>query len=140
MDTNFLNQLFFIPFQEGGRDRSGSDCWGLVRICYQDLFGITLDEYSSVAYTSMSNLAITSTSISEIISDDFPFVEVDEPQYGDFVLVNMLGRPVHIGFMLSSDKMIHTSKQTGVAVENIRGDKWKRKIQSFHRHKSMLQQ
>src|SRR5690554_2763460 len=134
----FLDKLFFIPFEEGGRDWSGCDCWGLVRICYKELFDIALDDYSSIAYTSMSNLAITSTSITEIIQNDFPFVEVEEPQYGDFVLVNMLGRPVHIGFMLSPDDMLHTAKQTGVAVENIRGDKWNRRIQSFHRHKSML--
>lgn len=137
---NIIDEILFTPFEEGGRTKDGCDCWGLVVILYDELFNIPLPTYDTTAYKGMSNLAITSDSINQIKQDEeFDFVEVESPQYGDFILVDMLGRPVHIGFVLTPTEMIHITRQSGVTVENFRGEKWNRKIHGFYRHKRMFQ-
>jgi len=36
-----------LPFLKGGRDRTGVDCWGLVRLVWAECCGIVLPRYDS---------------------------------------------------------------------------------------------
>lgn len=143
--ADILDEILTIPFLEGGRDESGCDCWGLCVILYKKLYNIDVDSYSHIHYSqsvkqsnSPNSLSNASQGIQGIVGGgDFPFIQVEEPRFGDFVLVNMLGRPVHMGFVIDENTMIHTTNSTGVSIENYRSGKWNRRIQSFHRHKHL---
>lgn len=137
MDKEFINKILMIPYELGGRSESGMDCWGLVVMAYKELFGIDVPTYDSTVW-SVSNSHITSEDIKNHLKSSAPFVEVENPKYGDFVLINILGDPVHIGFMLDSKTMIHTSEKTGVVCENIGSIKWKKRIEGFYRHLNLV--
>lgn len=138
ISPEFIDKIFSIPYVLGGRNESGIDCWGLVVICYKELFDIDIPTYDETAL-ELSNGDITAKDIKEYIKTSAPVVEVDSPQYGDMILVNFLGNPVHIGFMLDEKTMLHTSEKTGVASADIRGVKWNKKIKGYYRHKTMIQ-
>jgi len=40
-----------LPYTDKGRDRTGCDCWGLVRLALAEVAGITLPDYSD-AYSA----------------------------------------------------------------------------------------
>lgn len=137
MNEKFINSLFSIPYVLGGRTKEGADCWGLVVICYKELFNIDLPTYDNIAL-SVSNGNVTAKEIRQQIESSAPFIEVGSPEYGDFVLINMLGNPVHIGFMIDNKTMVHTQDKIGVCSDDIRGPKWKRRIQGYYRHNSLI--
>lgn len=134
----FINNIMFTPYVECGRTIDGFDCWGLVIVCYKELLGISIPTYEDIVLPSMSNYKKTSSQISEQLSSYFPFTQVDDPNFGDFILINMNGQPLHIGFVLNKDDMLHTSSSSGVVIESYRGLKWQKRIRGYYRHKNLL--
>lgn len=134
---DFTIRIMEVPYKLGGRCNEGLDCWGLVVMAYKDLFGLDVPTYEDTAW-SVSNDDTTSEDIKNHLERSAPFVEVEKPHYGDFVLVNILGQPVHIGFMIDHKTMLHTSEKTGVVCEDIGGMKWKKRIKGFYRHVEMI--
>lgn len=137
MIDGFFKDIANIPYKLGGRDSSGMDCWGLLVIAYVKLFSIELPSYADTVW-AVSKSGLTSEDIKQHIACGEIFSCVDIPRYGDMVLLNIMGNPVHIGMMLNDKIMIHTSNSTGIATEDIRGVKWKRRVQGFYRHKRLL--
>lgn len=125
--------VWTIPYEAGGREVSGADCWGLILILYREFFSISLPEYCNLMYVPGGELEGTSESIFKEFSKGHVFQEVDVPDFGDVVLIEMLGNPVHIGFCLNSKQMIHLSAGSGVSIENFTEGKWNRKISGFYR-------
>ena len=41
-----------LPFKEGGRDRQGLDCYGLLRLVINERFAGTVPEYEGIAYSN----------------------------------------------------------------------------------------
>ena len=135
--SQFIQAVFKMPYKFGGRTKEGIDCWGLVLMAYKDLFDIDIPSYEETAW-SVSNTTMTAEDIKSHLETSAPFQEVLEPQYGDFVLINILGNPIHIGLMMSGTHMLHISEKVGVAYEDIRGIKWKRRVKGFYRHNQMM--
>lgn len=134
---DFVNKIITTPFIEGGRDYSGCDCWGLILLAYRDVLGVEIPNYENVFYSGQESLVSVSEEIEQIKSCQSVFREVVNPQKGDIVFFNMLGRPIHVGFVIDEKTMIHTSKTSGVAIENYRSPKWSKRLQAFYRHKTM---
>lgn len=135
--NNLIERVLPIPFKEGGRDNSGLDCWGLVVVCYEVEFNITLPTYDDVYFINLSNLNTTSESLNKLKSDlliDY-FEEVDTPEYGDILLASLRGRPVHVGFVISENQMLHTKRKAGVCIEDFTSFSWNKRIHGFYRYK-----
>lgn len=124
-----------IPYVVAGRslERDGGlDCWGLVRVIFQDLFNFELPAYESI------NTHLSVNQASEMLVNTPLYKnceEVLEVQEGDLLLFNIVGNPLHIGYALSSTHMIHADRKTGSTVENFRGKKWRTRLYKIYRLK-----
>lgn len=77
-----FERYFKIPFVPGGRDWSGCDCYGLVRLVLQEEKGIFLPLFKDVCSSEEFNMIRNS------------FIEADTP--ADFDIVSM--RPIGTGY------------------------------------------
>lgn len=127
--------VYTLPYVEGGRTKQGADCWGLVVLLYKELFDIYLTTYQDITLPSIKECHETSEKLQAVLMGQQMFEEVDNPEYGDVILLNVLGEPLHIGFCLDDTTMIHTGRKHGVVIENFTEMKWKRKIAGFYRKK-----
>lgn len=94
-----------IPFRERGRDRSGVDCWGLVRLIYAERHGIPLPSFDGVYRHT------TDTSIGPVIREQaMTWEPVEAPQEGDVAVIP--GDRWHIAYCLDATDMLHVRRGT----------------------------
>lgn len=108
-----------IPFVDGGRELSGCDCWGLVRLVYLRECGITLPSYGDVGAHELAAIARRIPGEAA----QAPWRVVTDAQAFDVVIMN--GRPVkglhpraamHVGVMVSTSHMLHIEEGGGCCV------------------------
>lgn len=125
--------VYSIPYKDGGRCLEGADCWGLVVLLYDYFYKTHLPEYPYIKLPSITDTEATSEQIKEELKVQDLFFEVSDPEFGDVILINVRGEPLHIGFCLDEKTMIHTEERHGVVIENFMEMKWKTKISGFYR-------
>jgi probable lipoprotein NlpC len=119
-----------VPFLEKGRNWSGCDCWGLVRLFYANEYKIDLPDYLEFYKTTQDREALADL----ICGEKAGWQEVTEPQEGDVIIVNMRGVPMHVGVVTRLGYMLHCARGVGTAHERYDGIKWRSKIVGYSRH------
>lgn len=133
-----------IPFAFDGRDRDGCDCWGLLRLIYQEQLGIELPAYSDVP-AAESHLVLQ-----EMVrqSGARPWFEVPLSDLREFDVVRMIGHyrdaqgtmrrgPIHVACAVDADTIIHIEPGRGVLAQSIRDQLIARRIVAVHRHEAL---
>lgn len=111
-----------IPYRDGGRDRSGCDCWGLARLVLAERFGRAVPSFDGHDADDVASLALGST-----------FVPVDAPRPGDIALFMRHMKPAHAGVYLGGRHVIHMERRAGVCVESLDGPRLRGRLEGFYR-------
>ena len=121
------NDLIGVPFVDGGRDMTGLDCWGLVRICFQRQ-DIEIKDYA----ISARDLAAISRKMAEECHE---WQKIDTPETGCLVAIRTSSKTWvnHAGVCINAEEFIHAYAFTDVSVARIR--RWKAHIVGFYRYK-----
>lgn len=130
--TDWVDDYMDIPFSDHGRDRTGCDCYGLVRLVLAERFGVTLP-----MLTAGYERTADQTGVAELIDatrPTLPLVPVQSPAMGDLVLVRQAGQPCHVGVMVTPHLMLHTEAATGPRLDDIRRVSICHRIEGFYRH------
>lgn len=121
-----------IPFREKGRDRTGVDCWGLVRLALEEQFGfLGLPGYEDGYRDTADRDGIAEAVRSGLLQGWEP---ADSPAAGSLVILRLAGRPWHCGLMANRTWMLHTLEGTGVCVERVDGLLWRNRIEGWWRY------
>jgi len=131
-----LSDYVGIPFVDGGRDRSGADCYGIAVLVYDDLLRIPLPSYSGAYVTATDRQACASLidrgkSIWREITPGF------EKAF-DAVLMTEGGIVRHIGIVAYPGYVLHTMPGRDSVIEPYRFGPLRLKIAGFYRHEAML--
>ncbi|GLI23495.1 cell wall-associated NlpC family hydrolase [Xanthobacter flavus] len=100
-----------IPFVDGGRDRAGCDCWGLVHLVYREVIGINLPTYGEISAHDVAR-------VTERIREDSagaPWLPVTGAPRPFDVLV-MRGKPLHVGVMVDAAHVLHVEAATSAVI------------------------
>jgi cell wall-associated NlpC family hydrolase len=124
-----------IPYKDNGRDEKGVDCWGLARLFYQQELNIELPSYTG-EYSSAEERKEVSSTINRH-RGSWKVVDCGKEQFGDIVILKLVGLPLHIGVVLGDKKMIHTLKGSGTIIESYDSRIWQNRIFGFVRHKEI---
>ena len=91
-DLAWINDYIGLPYKHGGRDWEGVDCYGLVKLVYQEEYGITLKDWA----TEFMSIREKSDTISSVVCGG-DWEDVEEPEDGDFVVCKRHKASHHIG-------------------------------------------
>lgn len=121
-----------LPFRDHGRDRSGVDCWGLVRLVMSEQFGIALPSFSAEYRHTAEK-----SSIAPLIEREIPKFEgvgAGEERLGDIVVLRLRGAPMHVGLVLGDGQMLHAEEGIDSGIDRYRGPRWQNRIFGFYRY------
>lgn len=134
---HWSNDYVGLPFVDGGRDRGGVDCWGLIRLVLKDQCEIEVPSYGTIAAKDLMSIAKQM----EISNNMPPWKTVTTPR--QFDIVGMLGRAekaramIHVGIMASDTHLIHVERLTDSVMLPLTHPSVKNRICGFYRHEQL---
>lgn len=124
-----FEQYIGIPYVEKGRNASGVDCWGLVRLIYKNEYNIDLPSFSS-EYTVDDDARI-----GELFSQyKEGWEQIQFPEPGTVVLFRMFGVDSHIGVTVSPTHFIHVREGRDSVIESLDSPKWAKRITGYYKY------
>ena len=127
-------QYIGLPFVEGGRDRSGLDCYGLLRLVINERFAGSVPEYEGIAWHAGDDKNLLASLMDERVRLWLP-VRIGDEHPGDGVLLRVMGRPIHVGVVVARGWMLHIEKNCDSLIERYAGgSRWERRVLGFYRH------
>lgn len=131
MIPQWVTSYVGIPFCAKGRTREGLDCYGLVRLIYEEQRGIKLPSYSESAPSPEEHEEITACLRQEVVSH-WQEIDVKKATLFDGVVFKIGGHPTHFGMVLEPPWFIHalfTVRNTGrVCMERWDRIMWERRV------------
>ena len=123
------NKYIGLPYTSNGRDESGIDCWGLVRLFYKQEYDIDLPSYTE-EYAGAYD-----TRILEMM-DQYKnnWSQVQTPEIGSVIVFNILGEPFHVGIYVGEDKFIHARDGMDSVLESVNSPKWTKRIEGYYKY------
>lgn len=121
-----------IPFQEHGRSFSGCDCYGLVKLFYQEELDINLPNFSDYKNTAEVE------QINILIDKGKPILDAEElekPQIGCLVLFKSKGYVSHIGLYVGQNRVLHITKKANCVCERLDSVRLKGRVDGFYKLK-----
>lgn len=106
-----------IPFVSGGRDKSGCDCYGLVRMILREQYCIDLPVLNG-DYTNALNIAETKI----LFCENVPLLcheKIIKPEEKSVALMKMGGRLCHVGLYAGDNYIIHSRHKVGAVCERL---------------------
>ena len=125
-----------LPFLDHGRDRSGLDCWGLVRLVMAEQYGIALPSFIH-EYQRTTQVDKISTLI-EREALKWKVVSPGSETCGDTIVLRVRGKPMHVGMVLGDRQMLHIEFGINSVIEKYAGARWSERVAGFYRYKSLL--
>ncbi|MBI3441730.1 MAG: C40 family peptidase [Proteobacteria bacterium] len=122
-----------LPFMDHGRDRSGLDCWGLVRLVMAEQFCLALPSYLH-EYQRTTQVDKISALI-ERESPKWKAIPLGKELCGDVAVLRVRGRPMHVGMVLGDQQMLHIELGINSALERYVGARWAERLAGFYRYK-----
>ncbi len=118
-----------IPFKEKGRDTTGVDCWGLVRLIYKQEYGVNLPSFASDYELSDDGR------VGELFAQYKEGWEtLSQPEPGCAVLFRIFGTESHIGLVVDSASFIHVREGLDSVIESLESAKWSKRIVGFYKY------
>lgn len=114
------NHLIGIDYQQ-------ANCWEIIRMFYQDIFGIILKNYQVQDSLDRSN----TRKIIDCERGQFVKVEPSEAKFGDIILISVRGIESHMGIFVGNRRMLHSHLAAGSVLEPI--SRWERHITGYYR-------
>ena len=112
-----------------GRGYEDYNCFDLAREFYKDYFGLELKNY----YEGATPDRESTTALIKTNKGDF--IKVDDPQFGDLVLIRLFGLECHIGVYIEGNKFLHSARGIGSLMD--RTERYSRHIAGYYRHREV---
>lgn len=125
-----------LPFKDGGRDRAGVDCWGLVALVYAERLEIRLPDFAEVKATDVR--AVARAIVGSIDGKLWvPVIRGAEQEYDVVVMrghAGGVGVPAHVGIVAPFGTVLHVEKNIDAVAPRLASHSVKDRICGIYRH------
>lgn len=125
-----------IPFKYGGRDKMGTDCWGVVVMVYKDHLGIDLFDIQE--YEPSTEVSTTFYKSFSSVHKDWKEIDMNLYSLHPYdIIVFALGKeqknvPTHVAIYITFDRILHCTEYMPVSVTRLKP--WLSKAISAYRY------
>ena len=124
-----LQDLVGVPYTTRGRDLAGADCWGIILLAADGLYGQRLPDYSQ---DRDSTNAEETAPLFEA-RNDWQKVPLENIWPGDVLVLRMLGVPMHAAIYIDNGKFLHTLGGRNSCIDRISTQGWANRIEGVYR-------
>lgn len=133
---SWSNAYVGLPWKEFGRDRTGSDCWGLACVIYREELSITLPEY--LGYASAEECGEISALVQGATSSPL-WLPVEGPAVAFDITVFRRGRlSSHVGIVVRHGLMIHMADEVASRHQRYDEGRWRHRLTGTWRHVDLV--
>jgi cell wall-associated NlpC family hydrolase len=124
-----------LPYERGARGPELFDCWGLLMAVLQREAGLPVPAYEEVCWDRKTpgTREVCSAFIAAEREAHWSPVEPGAEQPFDAVILNIAGRPLHVGVVAVPGLMLHASEGANSACERYDGTIWRDRVNGFWR-------
>lgn len=126
-------QYLNLPFLERGRSRQGIDCYGLVRLVYQEQRGIELPTYTESYATTQDRDEIAALCRGEV-ARQWQEIPTKEAQLFDGVIFRIMGQASHFGMVLEAPYFLHAMREIWSTIERWDSLLWQKRFVTVVRY------
>lgn len=126
----WYNKYVGIPYKDNGRDETGLDCWGLVRLVYKNEYDIELPSFVN-DYIGSRDIETTSELISRHREG---WQQCTNRTIGSVVLLKIFGAQTHVGVYIGNNKFLHARENHAAAIESLDSTMWKNRVVGFFKY------
>ncbi len=119
-----------IPFKSGGRDRSGVDCYGLVRLVYLEQAGAqlpSLDDLYKDALKAAETEPLFVANVPLLLGERH-----ENPKFLDVAVILERGHPTHLGVYVGGGFILHATRRLGVILQRKTDPDLSRRIEGYY--------
>lgn len=125
-----------IPHADLGRDRSGADCWGLLRLVYAVDLGIKLPSLIEDYATCLDHAAIAALMAKQERTGSWH--PVDQVQPYDLLRFRVGRHDTHVAVAVDRRRMLHTHARSHAVIVPRSTPEWRDRFTGAFRHEEML--
>src|SRR5688572_28313555 len=134
-----------IRFVDGGRDRSGCDCWGLVRLFLKEEFRIDVPEYGEISARELLEIQAAMQSATAPGGSWVKIDSVFKLRRGNVIVMYAYDRvssklqkgTSHVGVMVDRYRLLHVEKGTDSVLAQVTSTPIRLRIASMWRHHTL---
>jgi cell wall-associated NlpC family hydrolase len=135
-EVSWASDYVGLRFLDGGRDRAGVDCWGLVRLVYAERLELQLPDFADIKATDLRRVA--RAIIGGMDSNGWlPVIRGTEQEFDVVVMrghAGGVGIPAHVGVVAPYDAVLHVEKGIDAVAPRLTSHTVKDRIVGVYRH------
>lgn len=123
MRPTWTERYLTIPFLEKGRTRAGVDCYGLVRLIYEEQRQVYLPSYTE-GYETVQDTKEILALLDGAVASVWKEITIAEAKEFDSIVFRIMGQPTHFGVVMHPPWFIHAIKDSTATGGKVHIDRW----------------
>lgn len=124
-----IQDLIGVPYESRGRSELGADCWGIIMLASEHIYGQRVPDYSE--YRDSTDKHQTEPLFEA--RHNWQQVPFEAILPGDVIVLRIMGHSSHAGIYVGDGKMLHTLGGRDSCIERLASSSWQNRIEGIYR-------
>lgn len=127
-----------LPWQERGLTRDGIACWGLCRLVYAEVLGLTVPDYAAEVTSLQERAEVAAVFVEGTMGGPWHQVPERAARAFDIVVFRRAGLDAHVGLVTAPGRMLHITAGEDSAIVDYTAGRWAPRLSGVYRHETMI--